>query len=281
MINKREKRILSTTGQVFLLFLIAILVTTPIIWGVLTSFKTETDIASFPPKIFNFTWTLDNYRTIFKGGIDLAFLMSVSYALTTVIVDLVVGNLAAYAMSRYKFKGKNLLFYVILAGIPLSAGSVALVIADYIYFSKLHLTNTWFVIALIHSVYHLPMTIWVLKGGIDNIPAEIEEAAAIDGCNRWYILFRLIPRLNSPAIASASILAFIGVWNEFIVSSVMINSSKLRPLQVAIYNFMGFFGLQWGPLCAAATVSIILVLLVFTFLGKQLVSGMTKGAVKG
>ena len=278
---KSRKSVFSAVGQILLLILIGIIVTTPIIWGVLTSFKAEAEISSYPPKILDFTWTAENYKTILKGGIGTAFLMSVTYAGTTVIVDLIVGNLAAYAMSRHRFKGKKFLFYLILAGIPLSAGSVALVIADYIYFSKLHMINTWFTLALISSVYHLPMSIWVLKGGMDNIPVEIEEAAAIDGCSRANIIWFLIPRLNRPAIASASILAFIGVWNEFIVSSVMISNSKLRPLQLAIYNFMGFFGLQWGPLCAAATVSIILVLLVFTLLGKQLVSGLTKGAVKG
>lgn len=278
---KSKKYVYSAIGQILLLIIIGIIVTTPIVWGVLTSFKTESEISSYPPKILDFTWTAENYKTILKGGIGTAFIMSVTYAGTTVIVDLVVGNLAAYAMSRHKFKGKKFLFYLILAGIPLSAGSVALVIADYIYFSKLHMINTWFTLALISSVYHLPMSIWVLKGGMDNIPVEIEEAAAIDGCSRQNIIWFLIPRLNRPAIASASILAFIGVWNEFIVSSVMISNSRLRPLQLAIYNFMGFFGLQWGPLCAAATVSIVLVLLVFTLLGKQLVSGLTKGAVKG
>lgn len=279
--NRKRKRITSLVVQVMLLILVALIVATPIIWGILTSFKPEAEVASYPPKVVGFSWTWENYVTIFNGGIGKAFLMSFSYALTTVVVDLLVGNLAAYTMSRHKFRAKKLLFYVILAGIPLSSGSVALIIADYIYFSKLHMIDSWFTLTLISTVYHLPMSIWVLKGGMDNIPIEIEEAAAIDGCPRWKIILSLIPKLNRPAIASSAILGFVGVWNEFIVASVMINSSHLRPLQLAIYNFMGFFGLRWGPLCAAATVSIVIVLLIFTVLGKQLVSGLTKGAVKG
>lgn len=279
--SRRVKRTVSLSGQVVLLLLMAVIVTTPIIWGILTSFKPENEIACYPPKIFNFTWTWQNYLTIHKGGIGIAFLMSLSYAVTTVVVDLFIGNLAAYAMSRHKFRAKKILFYIILAGIPLSSGSVALVIADYIYFSKLNMVDSWFTLALISSVYHLPMSIWVLKGGMDNIPVEIEEAAAIDGCSRWHIILNLIPRLNKPAIASSAILGFVGVWNEFIVASVMINSPNLRPLQLAIYNFMGFFGLQYGPLTAAASASIVVVLLIFSVLGKQLVSGLTKGAVKG
>ena len=279
--SRRIKRTASLSGQVVLLLFMAVIVTTPILWGVLTSFKPDNEIASYPPKVFNFTWIWDNYVTIYKGGIGKAFLMSLSYAVTTVLVDLFVGNMAAYAMSRHKFRGKKILFYIILAGIPLSSGSVALVIADYIYFSKLNMIDSWFTLALITSVYHLPMSIWVLKGGMDNIPIEIEEAAAIDGCSRWSIILNLIPRLNKPAIASSAILGFVGVWNEFIVASVMINSSNLRPLQLAIYNFMGFFGLQWGPLTAAASAAVVVVLVIFSVLGKQLVSGLTNGAVKG
>ncbi len=134
---------------------------------------------------------------------------------------------------------------------------------------------------VLHAGNNLPMSIWILRGGLESIPIEIEEAAAIDGCSRAYIVFRLIPRLNRLAMASAAIFIFIGAWNEFIVSSVMINSSKLRPLQMAIYNYMGYFGVEWGPLTAAASFAIIPVLIVFTCLGKYLVSGLMQGSVKG
>ncbi len=103
----------------------------------------------------------------------------------------------------------------------------------------------------------------------------------MDGCSRWYIIFRLIPALNKPALASAALFIFIGAWNEFNVASVMINSPELRPVQQSIYYYMGFFGLDWGALTAAATVTVVPVLLIFTFLGRFLVSGLTSGAVKG
>jgi len=267
--------------QIIILLILSIIVVTPILWGVLTSFKPESEIAKYPPRFISFNWTSLNYKIIIEGGIIKSLLISVSYAVTTVIFDLIIGNMAAYVMSRHKFKGKKILFYAILAGIPLSSGSIALIIANYVYFSKLLMIDKWITLTLIYTGYHLPMTIWVLRGGMDHISTEIEEAAEIDGCSKPFILFSLIPQLNKPAMASASILAYIGVWNEFIVASVMINNADLRPIQQTIYNFMGFFGLEWGPLCAAASVSILLLLIVFTILGKQLISGLTQGSVKG
>lgn len=258
-----------------------ILTLTPVIWGILTSFKAGNDIAVYPPKIINFSATIDNYRTILNGGILRAFSTSLFYTISAIVISLFFGMLAAYGMKRYRFRGRVLLFYAVLTGIPLASGSAALVISNYVFFSKLGMIDKWYTLVLIYSVYHLPMTIWILKGGLDNIPFEIEEAATVDGCSRPYIIFYLIPKLNSPAMASVAILTFIGTWNEFIVASVMINTSNLRPLQVVIYNFIGYFGLQWGPLCAASTVSIVFLLIVFIILGKQLVSGLTQGSVKG
>jgi len=279
--HRKLARRRSLSVQIIILLFMSFIVLTPIIWGILTSFKTESEIAKYPPKFLRFTWTLDHYKAVFDGGIIRSLLITVAYCMTTVIIDLFAGNMAAYVMSRHNFRGKKILFYTILAGIPLSSGSVALVIADYVYFSRLGMINKWYTLALIYAVYHLPMTIWALRGGMDNIPKEIEEAAEIDGCSRPYIILVLIPRLNKPAMASASILSLIGVWNEFIVASVIINSPSLKPIQQTIYGFMGFFGLEWGPLCAASSLSIVLLLVVFTVLGKQLVSGLTQGSVKG
>ena len=189
--------------------------------------------------------------------------------------------LAAYGLYRCRFRGRKLLFYIIVAGIPLATGSAALLIPNYIYFTNIGITDKIYTLPLLYAGYNLPMCIWILRGGLESIPIELEEAAAIDGCSRLYIIFRLVPRLNRPAMASAAIFIFIGAWNEFIVSSVMINSSALRPVQMAIYDYMGYFGIEWGPLTAAASFAIVPVLIIFTFLGKYLVSGMMQGSVKG
>ena len=272
---------LKALGEAALILVFTLLNIVPVLWGVLTSFKAESDIAVYPPRILDFTPTLDNYRTIFNGGISQAFLNSLVYTLATIGISLFIGMLAAYGMRRHRFPGRKLLFYAVLSGIPLSCGSAALVICDYVFFSKLGMMDSRYTLILIYAGYHLPMSIWTMKGGLDGIPVEIEEAASIDGCSRSYIILSLIPRLNGPAMISVAILTFIGTWNEYIVASVMINTTELRPLQVVVYNFMGYFGLQWGPLCAASGVSIVFLLLIFSILGKYLVSGLMQGAVKG
>lgn len=168
-----------------------------------------------------------------------------------------------------------------IAGIPLSIGSAAMLIPNYLYMMELGLTNKWYTLILLYTAYNLPMAIWIMKGGIEAIPLEIEDAALIDGCSRAYIIGRLIPRLILPSIASSALFLFIGAWNEFITAAVMIDSPELRSIQLVIYYFRGFFGTDWGALMASAMIAVLPILVVFSFLGKLMVSGLTQGAVKG
>jgi ABC-type glycerol-3-phosphate transport system permease component len=269
------------TVEILVFVLLILFSLAPIFWGALTSFKSAREIYAYPPKFLNFTPVLDNYRIIIEGGYLRNFLNSVVYSLTSIIVGLFFGMLAAYGLQRYNFPGKKFLFYMVVAGIPLSIGSAALLIPNYLYMSNLGLTNKLFTLPILYAAYNLPMAIWIMKGGLESVPAQIDEAALIDGCTRSYIIFRLIPVLNRPAMASAALFIFLGAWNEFIVAAVMIDTASLRPLQLTIYHYMGFFGLDWGLLTSSAIFAVIPTLIVFTFLGKLLVSGLTQGAVKG
>ena len=172
-------------------------------------------------------------------------------------------------------------FYLVVIGIPLSTGSSVLLIPNYLLMMKLHLANHWYTMPLLYTAYNLPLCIWLLIAGIRAVPYEIEESAAIDGCSQFYVVTRLIPPMLKPSFAAASIFIFIGSWNEYITTSVMVNGEKFKNIQMAIYDYLGVFGQEWGPLTAAATVAIVPILIVFTVLGKQLVSGLTAGAVKG
>jgi multiple sugar transport system permease protein len=125
------------------------------------------------------------------------------------------------------------------------------------------------------------MAIWIMKGAMESIPHEIDEAARVDGASRLALLVRIILPLSGPALGAAAVVAFIGCWNEFVASSVMVDNPSLRPIQPAIYNFIGYFGREWGPLTASATIAIVPVVIVFAFFGRLIVSGMTKGSVKG
>lgn len=252
----------------------------PFFWGLATSLKPSEELLKYPPTLLGSEISLEHYETVFASAYPQALWNSVIYSLICVVIGVVLAVMAAYAIARFRFKGKKLIFFLILSGIPLSLGSAALVVPNYMFFAKLGLTNKIYTLPLIYLAYNLPMATWVMIGGIQGVPVAIEEAAAIDGASRGYIIFNLIPRMCMPSIACAALFIFIGAWNEFTVSSVMVNDTALYPIQVSIYNFLGYFGREWGPLTAAATIGVIPIIIVFALLGKMMISGLTAGSVK-
>ena len=278
----RKKKAFWRAGLEGILFLaVAFVNLLPIVWGILTSFKGKRDLFAYPPKFFDFDFVLDNYKTIIEGGFGKTIINSILYSAFSIVIGLFLGMLAAYALQRYEFRGRKAVFYLVIGGIPLSIGSAALLIPNYIYMSSIGMLDKPFTLPILYAAYNLPMAVWIMKGGLEQVPVEIEEAAAIDGCSRAYIILRLVPRMNRTSMASAALFIFIGAWNEFVVASVMINSTELRTVQQLIYNYMGFFGLDWGLLTAAATLAVIPTIFIFCFLGKYMVSGVTAGSVKG
>uniref|UniRef100_UPI0023549F37 carbohydrate ABC transporter permease n=1 Tax=Enterocloster asparagiformis TaxID=333367 RepID=UPI0023549F37 len=252
----------------------------PFIWGALTSLKPIREVLAYPPKAFGSSLSAEHYAEVFKGSFMTGVRNSLLYSLAAILCGLFLALTAAYAMSRFRFRGKKIFFILILCGIPLSIGSAAMVVPNYTLFSAIGMTNKWYTLPIIYIAYNLPMAIWIMMSGLEAVPVEIDEAAKIDGAGRWYILFRMILPLSLPSLASSALFIFLGAWNEFVTSSVLVSSSNLYPIQVSIYNYMGFYGRQWGPLTAAATAAVIPTLIVFTFLGRLLISGLTSGSVK-
>lgn len=267
--------------EAVVLVLIALISLTPIYWGIVTSVKPLNEINAFPPKLFGFTVTWTHYERIFASGYFRSVFNSIFYSVAAIFAGVTLGYLAAYGFSRREFRFKRICFYLVVIGIPLSTGSSVLLIPNYLLMMKLHLTNHWYTMPLLYTAYNLPLCIWLLIAGIKAVPVEIEEAAAIDGCSQLYIVARMIPPMIKPSCAAASLFIFIGAWNEYITTSVMVNGEQYKNIQMAIYEYLGVFGQEWGPLTAATTIAIIPILLVFTFLGRQLVAGLTAGAVKG
>ena len=259
---------------------IGIVTVSPFLWGVLTSLKPARELMMYPPKLWGSQISLEHYRTVLSGSFTQAAINSILYNVVTVVLCAVFALLAGYAMTRFRFCGKKAVFYLVVFAIPLSMGSAALVVPNYVMLSAVGMVNQWITLPLIYVTYNLPMAVWIFIGAMQNVPYAVEEAAQIDGASRWYIIFIMVPRLCLPVIACASLLTFIGAWNEFTISSVLVNSQKLYPIQVSIYNYIGYFGREWGPLTAAASLAVVPVLIVFTCLGKLLISGLTLGAVK-
>ena len=253
----------------------------PLVWGMLTSIKPEAVILAMPPRLFGFTPSAEHYERVFASGFLQSLRISLFYAVFSVAMTLVLALPAAYAFDRFAFPARQVLFLLVVASIPLSLGAAALLIPNYVYFVRIGLTNTPFALPLIYAAHQLPMAIWIAKGTIEGIPRELDEAATLDGAGHFGVLWHVVLPLSGPALGAAGTLAFVGAWNEFVAGSVMVDAAWLKPVQPVIYSFIGFFGREWGPLTAAATLAILPILLAFAFLGRFIVSGLTKGSVKG
>jgi multiple sugar transport system permease protein len=276
----KTKTIASRIAEYLFLIFFAVLNMIPVVWGVVTSIKNIREINTIPPKIIGFQPTLTHYITVLKGPFLQSIANSLFYAALAILMGVVFGYLAGYGFARRNFPLKRVLFFIVVVGIPLSGGSSVLLIPNYLYLLTMNMTNRWYTLPLIYAAYNLPMAIWIFIAGVKAVPIELEEAARIDGVNQAYIITRLIPPLVKPSIAAAALFVFIGSWNDYITASVMV-SGNLKAIQQSIYEYMGYFGIEWGRLTASATLAILPILIAFTFAGRQLVSGLTAGAVKG
>ncbi|RWR19070.1 carbohydrate ABC transporter permease [Sinirhodobacter populi] len=253
----------------------------PILWGILGSLRPRDEIMRYPPQPVPSSLSLEHYRTIAEGGFLSAAQASLIYAVVTVVVSLIAGSIAAYALDRIRFVGRSVVMFLVLAGIPLASGAAALIVPTYLYMVRLGLNDTIFVLPLVYIAYNLPTAVWVLRGALGGVSRELDEAAAIDGAGRLRTLFEILLPLCKPALGAAALFCFVGAWNEFVAGSVLVDNPDLRPIQVSIYQNMGYFGRDWGPLLASATLAIFPIIIAFLIFGRLLISGLTKGAVKG
>jgi ABC-type glycerol-3-phosphate transport system permease component len=262
-----------------LLILGVLIVTIPLLWALSTSLKPKPEIFAYPPTLVPVRPTLANYHTLFFSmPFTKFFINSVAVSLFSVVLAVGVGSVAAYPFSRSRFPGKSVLFLFFIGTMMLPA--LTNIIPLYIIMYRLRLINTRFGLVLVYASGNLAFTIWLLKGFIDGIPRELDEAAIIDGAGRRLIFGRIIFPLISPGVAAASIVIFINCWNEFIVGLTLISETNMRTLTVGIYYFVSYYEIQWGSIMAAAIASIVPVVIFFSFMQKRLIAGLTRGALK-
>jgi multiple sugar transport system permease protein len=201
-------------------------------------------------------------------------------SIATVIITLILSTPAAYAFSRSRFMGKRTLIYLVLISQMLPI--VLILIPLYITFKNLGLLSTYLGLILPYLMFTLPFSIWMLKGYFDSIPRELDEAAKVDGCSRLQAMLRVVLPNVRPGLTATAIITFIMAWDEFIIALTIMDKNEMRTLPVGIIqSFVGQFSIKWGEMMAASVITTIPVVIIFIFLGKHLIGGLTRGAVKG
>lgn len=269
---------LRTALHYAVLVVLAALCVLPIVIMGLTSLKTETQIFDTRWSWF-FSPTLANYAAVIEDGhIDRYLANSLKVSLVSTLLTLALGTMCAYGMARFRFLGREPLGYatLILRTLP----PAVLAVPVFVLWSAWGIGDTLSGVVLAYVALNLPFTIWLLYGFIEQVPVELEEAAAIDGCGPFRVFWRIVLPLLRPGLAAAAIFTFRLAWNEFILGFILTNRIT-RTLPASISNYITDTGVEWGKIMAAG-VLIALPPLVFTFVAaRQIISGLTAGAVKG
>jgi multiple sugar transport system permease protein len=250
----------------------------PYVWMILTSIKPDTDITAFPLRYLPSHVTFTHYETLLaQTSFARNLLNSFIIATGAVIVGLSVSLPAAYAFSRFRFRGRNLLMtqFLVINMFPI----VLLIIPLFVLMRSLGLLDTFFGIIIGHSTFAIPFAVWMLTSYLNTIPRDLDEAAEIDGASRLQAIFRVLLPLVMPGVVTTGIYIFVTSWNEYLFA-MMLSGDNVRTVTVALQLFIGEFTVQWGLLTAGGTVVAIPVTILFLIVQKRLVSGLTTGAVK-
>ena len=252
----------------------------PIYWMLATSLKSNESILKLPPQFLPVPLTFQNYHGILTDGKFLIFYKNnIIVSGITTLVTLTLAVLASYAFSRYRFRGDKFVMMLFLSTQMFPA--MTLLIALYNMYYKLGLLNTYTALVLACSTNALPMSVWILKGFFDTISKSLEEAAYIDGCSKAGTLVRVILPLVKPGILAVGLYSFLISWEDFLWGLTLVNKTEMRTLASGIaMTYLGEYNYDWGRVMAAAVGAAIPILIIFIFLQKYMISGLTAGAVK-
>lgn len=251
----------------------------PFIYLVLTSFKSPLDAIAVPPSVLPKVWTLDNYvSALSREGVPAALINSVVTAAISTGLSLLLAVPASYAITRFRTPSGRV--FVVAALVTRMVPTIAVGAPLVAMMRSIGVTDTSFGLALAHTTISLPLSIWLMASFFEAVPDELSEAAQMDGCNRLQAMTRVVLPVVSGGLAVTAIFAFLASWNEFLFA-LLLTSVRAQTTPVVIANFQSQFGLDWGGMTALAAVYSIPVILLTLFLQRQIVAGLTLGAVKG
>lgn len=253
----------------------------PYLVMVLGSFKPRSEILHIPPSYLPHRWTPGNYLTMWhtpETPLPFNLVSTIVISVCATLIVLAVAIPAGYYTARRRFPGKLAFLGLVLVTQMLQP--VVLVTGLIREFFALGINDTWLAMILVNAAFNLSFAVWILHSFFASVPVEIEEAAQLDGLNRRQILTRVSLPLVWPGIVTATIFAFVSCWNEFAASLVILSTPQNQPLSVALTKFIGQYDTAWQYVFGISTVGIVPVVILFAFIEKRLVGGLTAGSVK-
>ncbi|HEU0295133.1 MAG TPA: carbohydrate ABC transporter permease [Anaerolineales bacterium] len=252
----------------------------PIYWMLVTSLRPNSEVFAFPPKLLPGTLTLEHYQNFIQNPQLLRYLWnSLLIATTTAIGSLLISTYAAYSFSKFRYTGRRALMFLILSAQMFP--QALLLISLYLLFSSLDLLDTYTALVLSFTTFTLPLCIWMLKGYFDHIPNEMIEAAKVDGASQFQIIHLILLPVVRPALVATGIFAFMRGWNDFIYALTLVGKAKQTLPPGLVLTYIGEFQSQWADMMAASLFVSLPLVIAFILFQKQIVSGLTAGAVKG
>ncbi len=266
---------------IFILLCSGVIITTaPMVYMMSTSLKAHAYIPEFPPQFIPHNPTLDNFRAAFNSrNFGTALLNSVRVALATSALVTILTSMMAYSFARFEFPGKTLIFYTVLG--MMMVPTMMLIIPQFLLTKRLDMLNSLNGLVLVYTAGAMAFNMFLLRGFFESLPRELEESALIDGANHFVIFTRVMVPLAKPALSTVAVFSFLGAWDEYVWALTVLTDVHKRTLPIAIANFRGVHGSDWGLIFAASLTAVIPTIVIFVFFQRYFVQGITTGAVKG
>ncbi|MEH2945845.1 carbohydrate ABC transporter permease [Sporofaciens sp. JLR.KK001] len=276
MSRKGKRRMISLIRGIFLL-LVCIACLFPFIWMIMVSLRNRVDILD-PSKIF-VTPTLKNYQSIIEESNILDFFKnSFIIAVISTLISLAIGSFAAYGFARYSWKTREDRAFWVLSQKFLPP--MAVVIPYFMMASIFGLLDTRLVLIICYTTFNIPFTIWMMRGFIEDMPIELEEAGWVDGCSRLTGIIKILLPLITPGLVATSIFCVINSWNEFVFANFL-TSIQAKTIPTSVMMYLSVSGVKWGEMAATGVMAVLPVLIFAIIVQKHMIRGLTFGSVKG
>jgi multiple sugar transport system permease protein len=276
----KKHNFITQTFLVILLSLGGVATVFPFIYMISTSMKGPVYVFELPPRLIPSMPTLRNFTSAWtSNNFERYFLNSMGVTVVTTLLVVWLASMMAFAFARFEFMLKKPLYYLVIFFMIIPA--MSLIVPQFILAARLKQVDQLSGLVLLYVAQNIPLSTFLLRGFLELIPKEIEEAALIDGASAWDVYWRILLPLSKPALATSAIFASLGAWDEYVWAFTIINSPEKRTLPVGIAAFHGVHLSDWGLVFAASLIAVVPVIALFVALQKYFIKGITTGAIKG